>query len=176
MSIRIRTVANRAKTLNEVLAIGVKRSSLDELNDVNQILKSVFTHEVFQTLVHLAALEQAARWKQEFSDEKHKATTGDIDEMLAEVINYIGDDHMTLEEAILRAVNEVAHLIYWHENAAVPPSYPTEQARLNTRQVNIERAQGFVKRGPFFIDESASSRLKERVFSNHKLIYNSQDA
>ena len=168
MSIRIRTVANRAKTLNEVLAIGVKRSSLDELNDVNQILKSVFTHEVFQTLVHLAALEQAARWKQEFSDEKHKATTGDIDEMLAEVINYIGDDHMTLEEAILRAVNEVAHLIYWHENAAVPPSYPTEQARLNTRQVNIERAQRFVKR--------ASSRLKESVFSNSKLIYNSQDA
>lgn len=168
MSIRIRTVANRAKTLNEVLAIGVKRPSPDESNDVNQILKSFFAHEVFQALVHLAALEQAARWKQEFSDEKHKATTGDIDEMLAEVINHIGDDHMTLEEAILRAVGEVANLIYWHQNADVPPSYPTEQARLNTRQVNIERAQRFVKR--------ASSRLKESVFSNSKLIYNSQDA
>ena len=88
--------------------------------------------------------------------------------MLAEVINHIGDDHMTLEEAILRAVGEVANLIYWHQNADVPPSYPTEQARLNTRQVNIERAQRFVKR--------ASSRLKESVFSNSKLIYNSQDA
>ena len=54
MSIRIRTVANRAKTLNEVLAIGVKRPSPDESNDVNQILKSFFAHEVFQALVHLA--------------------------------------------------------------------------------------------------------------------------
>ena len=45
MSIRIRTVANRAKTLNEVLAIGVKRPSPDESNDVNQILKSFFAHE-----------------------------------------------------------------------------------------------------------------------------------
>ena len=173
MSIRIRTVPNRAKALNEVLAIGCKRRKESELNEIreselNEILMSVFEIREFQTLVRLAALEQSVIAQEEFNKRIHKATHDQINVVLADIINYIGDDHITLEEAIVKAAKKVEQLIYWHGNAAVAPSYPTEQARLNTRQVNIERAQRFVKR--------ASSRLKESVFSNSKLIYNSQDA
>ena len=173
MSIRIHTVANRAKTLNAVLAIGCKRGRLDEVNEnvsnANKILKSVFGPEELQTLVHAAALQKAAILQEVFSDEIHKATPAEINEMLAAILKFMmfhGSD--TLETAIATAMDRIENYIEAAHNGFNVEYIPTEEKRDQVRQSNINMAEAYVKRflrlvPVFDIDESARSKLTKRL-------------
>ena len=113
MSIRISTVANRAKTLNEVLAIGVNHSITDQMpNNVShasKILKSVFERDELLELAKLAALQQAATLIEKFPLDKPQATSAEINNILADVILNVLRDNMTLKIAIEETVTRVIH-------------------------------------------------------------------
>jgi hypothetical protein len=170
MSIRRSTVAIRAKTLNEVLAIGVNHSIRsyvpENLPFASEILKFFFEPDELLELAQLAALQKAATLKEPFNWDTHQATTDEIDIILADVILNVLSGKMTVPIAIQRTVDHVYDGLLGidenHVSLSVRSAFSDKQNQTIAEAKKMAKETLTLLPRPIYVDKSTT--VMQRMF------------